>query len=101
MIFNELKTVILQHHERYDGSGYPEGLHGEDIDIKARIIHLADAFEAMMSDRPYRPALSFVDTLKEIEKKTEKQFDPFVVKTFFEIIKDRPSVFIMAGYRIE
>jgi HD-GYP domain-containing protein (c-di-GMP phosphodiesterase class II) len=101
IFFNGLRRVILQHHERYDGSGYPEGLKEGDIDIKARIIHLTDAFEAMMSDRPYRPALSLSDTLKEIETQTGHQFDPDVVRIFFKLLKERPSVFIMAGYPIE
>lgn len=82
MILHDLKTVILQHHERFDGMGYPEGVEGEDIDIKARIISLVDAFEAMLSDRPYRPALSLEDALKEIEKTSGRQFDPEVVKRF-------------------
>ncbi len=98
---NGLRMIILQHHERYDGSGYPEGLKEEDIDIKARIIHLTDAFEAMMSDRPYRPALSLRDTLKEIETQAGHQFDPNLVRIFFKLLKERPSVFIMAGYPIE
>lgn len=99
-IFYDLRTVILQHHERYDGTGYPEGIAGEDIDIKARIISLADAFEAMMSDRPYRSALSFEGTLKEIEKTAGRQFDPNVVKRFFDVVNENPSIFIETGYKI-
>lgn len=100
IIFSDLKTAILQHHERYDGGGYPDGIKGEDIDIKARIINLTDSFEAMMNDRPYRPALSFSDTLKEIEISAGSQFDPEVVKKFFEIVNETPQIFIETGYRI-
>ncbi len=100
IIFSDLKTAILQHHERYDGGGYPEGIRGEDIDIKARIINLTDSFEAMINDRPYRPALSFTDVLKEIEISAGRQFDPEVVKKFFEIVDEYPEIFVETGYRI-
>lgn len=100
IMFSELKIAILQHHERYDGDGYPDGIKGEDIDIKARIINLTDSFEAMMNDRPYRPALSFSDALKEIEISAGSQFDPEVVKKFFEIVNEAPQIFIETGYRI-
>lgn len=99
LIFHDLKTVILQHHERYDGKGYPDGIEGEDIDIKARIICLVDAFEAMLSDRPYRPALSLENTLKEIENTSGRQFDPEVVKRFFDIINENPHILVETGYR--
>ncbi len=71
--------TILQHHERLDGSGYPLGLKGEEIDIAARVLMVADVLEAMTSPRPYRPAASVADALAEIEKQRGAQFDPDVV----------------------
>ncbi|MEE9400004.1 MAG: HD domain-containing phosphohydrolase, partial [Dehalococcoidales bacterium] len=71
--------AILQHHERLDGSGYPEGLSGNDIILEARILGLADVIEAMSSHRPYRPSLGFDRALEEISKKRGILYDPEVV----------------------
>jgi response regulator RpfG family c-di-GMP phosphodiesterase len=78
--------IILNHHERFDGKGYPEGLKGEEIPLGARIIAVVDAFSAMISDRPYRPRLKPLEALKEIEKQSGKQFDPAVVKSFLKLV---------------
>lgn len=78
-------NAISYHHERYDGSGYPEGLKGEEIPLDARILALADAYAAMTSQRPYSPKLSIVEALKEIEKGAGKQFDPYIAETFIAI----------------
>jgi response regulator RpfG family c-di-GMP phosphodiesterase len=74
--------VVRSHHERWDGSGYPEGLAGEDIPLGARIFALADTLDAMTSDRPYREALSWDRATEEILGQTGRQFDPQVVKAF-------------------
>jgi HD-GYP domain-containing protein (c-di-GMP phosphodiesterase class II) len=71
--------VIRHHHERYDGTGYPDGLQGEDIPMAARIFGLADTFDAMTSDRPYRRALSLDAALDELKKGAGTQFDADVV----------------------
>jgi len=83
----ESREIILHHHERYDGKGYPDGLKGEDIPLGARILAVADSFEAMMSDRPYRRALDLEDALRELEINAGKQFDPKVVETFIELVR--------------
>jgi putative nucleotidyltransferase with HDIG domain len=70
-----IAKIILQHHEKMDGSGYPQGLKGEDIMLEARIITVADVVEAMSSDRPYRPALGIEVALGEIKKNRGKLFD--------------------------
>ena len=70
---------VLHHHERWDGAGYPDGLGGEEIPIGARVIFVADAFDAMTSNRLYRPALSHVEALAEVERCSGTQFDPEVV----------------------
>jgi response regulator RpfG family c-di-GMP phosphodiesterase len=74
--------VVRSHHERWDGSGYPHGLAGEEIPLGARIFALADTLDAMTSDRPYRSALSWDEATDEILGQTGRQFDPQVVKAF-------------------
>lgn len=85
--FNILLPSILHHHERYDGRGYPHNLSAEDIPLNARIISVADTFDAMTSNRPYRKALPFEKAINEIEANKEKQFDPYIASVFIEIIK--------------
>ena len=83
--------IIIHHHERYDGTGYPSGLKGGQIPIGARIMAVADAFEAMVSSRPHKDAkISIVEALKEIEKNKGTQFDPDVVDAFMAI-SERPE----------
>jgi diguanylate cyclase (GGDEF)-like protein/putative nucleotidyltransferase with HDIG domain len=74
-----VKQVVRNHHERYDGRGYPDGLAGEEIPIAARILTVADAFDAMTSDRPYRAALSPALTRAELEAEAGRQFCPRVI----------------------
>ena len=78
---------ILHHHERWDGGGYPEGLKGEEIPIEARILAIADTFEAMTSARPYRPALPLEEIVKELRQGAGLQFDPKLVEAFIGIIE--------------
>lgn len=80
------RPIILHHHERYDGRGYPDGLKGEDIPICARILSVADAFEAMRSDRPYRKALPLEEARQELIRNAGTQFDPKVVEVFLAIL---------------
>jgi len=80
-------SSILYHHERWDGGGYPEGLKGEQIPIDARILAIADSFEAMTSARPYRPALSLEEVLRELRQGAGGQFDPKLVEVFIGIIE--------------
>jgi len=77
--------IILFHHERYDGSGYPFGLRGEEIPLEARIFAVVDALEAITSDRPYRKARSFEYAREEIRRWAGKQFDPEIVDVFLSI----------------
>jgi putative nucleotidyltransferase with HDIG domain len=74
--------IVYAHHERYDGKGYPTGLKGEDVPLGARIFAVADAFDAMTSNRPYRRALSVDKAREEITSNSGTQFDPTVVKAF-------------------
>ena len=88
----ELKPIsdlILLHHEKWDGSGYPMGLSGDAIPIECRILALVDAFDAMTNDRPYRKALSFDDAINEIIKCKGSHFDPELVDIFLEILSNK------------
>jgi HD-GYP domain-containing protein (c-di-GMP phosphodiesterase class II) len=78
----EVLPAIRHHHERYDGGGYPDGLKGEEIPLQARIVAVADAFDAMVSDRPYKKGFSAQKALKVLEKGAGSQFDPVVVDCF-------------------
>ncbi len=79
--------VIISHHERYDGQGYPRGIKGKNIPILGRVICIADAFDAMTTDRPYRRGLSLEQAEYELIKNAGKQFDPKLVTLFLELIK--------------
>jgi len=81
--------AIYHHHERYDGDGYPDGLKEKDIPLSARIIAVADAYDAMGSDRPYRKKLSQGKIMKELTEQSGKQFDPEVVKALISILSSR------------
>lgn len=89
---SDAQEIVLHHHERYDGSGYPDGLSKEQIPLQARIIAVADAFDAMTSDRPYRKALDRKVAMDEISSGAGKQFDPEVVRAFLEIMETLPDL---------
>ena len=78
--------AVLFHHERWDGEGYPDGLSGESIPLMARIIAIADAFDAMTTDRPYRKSLSVQHALLELKSNAGKQFDPHLVELFINLM---------------
>lgn len=78
--------VVRHHHERWDGSGYPDGLRGPMIPLAARIFSIADVYDALISDRPYRPALSPSVAVAEIERASGSQFDPAVVAAFLKLV---------------
>jgi response regulator RpfG family c-di-GMP phosphodiesterase len=77
--------IVLTHQERWDGTGYPQGLRGEEIPLGARIFAVADTLDAMTSDRPYRAGLPFSSAVAEISRESGRQFDPEVVHVFLEI----------------
>jgi HD-GYP domain-containing protein (c-di-GMP phosphodiesterase class II) len=79
-----IAEYILCHHERWDGKGYPQGLKGEEIPLLSRILAVADAYDAMTQDRPYRKAMSKEEAAAEIKKNAGSQFDPEIVRVFIE-----------------
>ena len=83
---NGVIETVRSHHERYDGKGYPDGKKGKGIPIEARIMAVADAFDAMLSERPYRKALGKEEAIKELKANSGTQFDPKVVRVFLRII---------------
>ena len=84
--FSRVAGFILEHHEHWDGSGYPNGLRGNKISLQARIIAVADAFDAMTSDRPYKKAVGTREALAEIQANAGTQFDPDVVEEFMSVL---------------
>lgn len=84
-LLERVVPLVLYHHERFDGKGYLNGLKGEEIPLGARIISLADVFQALTSDRPYRSAFSEQEALSMIESASGKYFDPEIVKAFFDV----------------
>jgi len=78
-------NIIVHHHDFYNGNGTNQLFKGVDIPLGARIVTVADSFDAMTSDRPYRPALSFTEGIKEIQRCSGAQFDPEVVAAFIKL----------------
>lgn len=89
--FEDAVPAIRHHHERWDGLGYPDGLSAEEIPLEAAIIGLADAWDAMTTNRPYAHALSLSDALMQIHSGRGKQFNPSVVDAFAEVARRRPA----------
>lgn len=93
----DMISAILYHHERWDGKGYPEGLKGEQIPLMARIVGIIDAYRAMLSDRPYRKALSVKQAVAELRKGAGSQFDPHLVEMFIELVRKEDQQLRRAG----
>lgn len=85
----EIQEIVKHHHERYDGRGYPDGVAGADIVLGARIIAVADSFQAMISDRPYRQGMSQAAAMEELARNIGSQFDPEVVEVFLAICQEK------------
>ena len=85
---DHISESILAHHEKWDGSGYPNGVAGEDIPLISRILAIVDAYDAMTSDRAYRKAMSSEEALAEIRRCAGTQFDPNLVEVFLEMMEE-------------
>ncbi|MEW6233521.1 MAG: HD domain-containing phosphohydrolase [Chloroflexota bacterium] len=86
----QVGPIVRGHHERWDGTGYPDGLKGEAVPLEARIVALADAFDAMTTDRPYRAALTRDESLRRLAEGAGSQFDPHLVQVALDVLK-RPA----------
>ena len=82
--YSEISNIVLHHHEKWNGSGYPKGLMGEEIPLESRIIAVADAYDAMTYNRSYRTKASPTDAIKELRRCSETHFDSAIVKIFIE-----------------
>ena len=89
LMVGQLAEYVLHHHEKWDGTGYPKGLKGEEIPLESRIITLADAFDVMTSERTYRTIISEEAAIDEIQKKSGTKFDPELVTIFIEKVMVR------------
>ena len=83
-----LIPMIRNHHENYDGSGYPDGLKGEKIPLEARVVSLADYFDALATARPYKKAMSKEESMAYVKSMSGKKFDPRVVRAFLKVVDD-------------
>ena len=84
---SEIVPIVRQHHERYEGGGYPLGLKGEEIDYLARILTIADSFDAMTNDRPYNLKRTYADAFAEIRACAGTHFDPVLAEQFIEAME--------------
>lgn len=91
LAFHAALELVKHHHERFDGSGYPDGLKGEEIPFGSRVIAVADTIDAMRSNRPYRPALSIEDTKNELRQARGVQLDPRLVDVALRVLSSGPS----------
>jgi putative nucleotidyltransferase with HDIG domain len=87
----KVSGMVKHHHERWDGKGYPDGLRAEDIPLASRIVAVADSFDALTSDRPYRDRKTLGETLRIVREESGKQFDPRVVQALLGVLGDSPS----------
>ena len=92
MYLHALAPAILHHHERWDGEGYPDGLKGETIPFAARVIAICDAWQAMVSERPYRSALAPERAIAELRAGAGSQFDPQLVEVFVDGLQKADGV---------
>src|SRR3972149_4859028 len=95
---SNILSYIQYHHERYDGTGYPDGLAGEQIPLGARIIAISDAYDSMTSDRPYRKPLNNGEAKGELVKNSGKQFYPSLISIFLDVLKEMEEVFLVKDH---
>ncbi len=87
-----IETAVKHHHERFDGTGYPEGLKGDEIPMPARLLAVADTFDALCSERPHRPAYSTEQALSEMRKVAGSQLDPDLTDAFIQIVTENGNL---------
>jgi len=90
--FKNVLPIVKSHHENFDGTGYPCGLKGDDIPLSARILCVADSFDSMTSDRPYRPAPGMERAISELRRCSGTQFDPEVVEALLKVLQKEAQI---------
>jgi HD-GYP domain-containing protein (c-di-GMP phosphodiesterase class II) len=85
--YDAIIPMVVEHHERFDGKGYPDGLNGSSISLGARILAVADVFDALKSDRPYRQGMPFEQVIGIIKQEAGQQFDPDIVNAFLRVVE--------------
>jgi polar amino acid transport system substrate-binding protein len=90
-LFREVARFVRGHHERWDGTGYPDGLKGEEIPLEARIIAVVDSYDAMTTTRPYRAALPVGEAIQRLRRGANRQWDPRVVEAFVTWLAGQPA----------
>jgi len=90
--YADIIPIVLQHHERFDGKGYPGGISGNEIDIGARILSVADVYDALVSDRPYRKGWSVENVIDYIRRESGSQFDPDVAEIFWAMMRQKKTM---------
>jgi putative nucleotidyltransferase with HDIG domain len=90
--YADIIPIVLQHHERFDGKGYPGGISGNEIDIGARILSVADVYDALVSDRPYRKGWSVENVIDYIRRESGSQFDPDVAEIFWTMMRQKKTM---------
>jgi HD-GYP domain-containing protein (c-di-GMP phosphodiesterase class II) len=93
--FQEYLPIVELHHEDYDGGGYPHGLKGEEIPLPVRIVHVADVYDAITSDRAYRPAMTTEQVMELMSQGAGKQFDPQVVAAFLRLLGEQSATGVL------
>jgi putative two-component system response regulator len=100
--FRQTVQIIRSHHERWDGSGYPDGLKGEDIPLLARIFQICDIYDALSYARPYKSALPTTEVIRIIHEETERGWrDPALVRVFLALVENEADAFLARGDRGE
>jgi putative two-component system response regulator len=97
---SQFAPIVRHHHERWDGSGYPDGLRREMIPMGARIVGLVDSYDAMTHDRPYRPARDIASAMVELQRESGAQFDPALVALFIPLIEREAREARTSGARV-
>ena len=92
-MFSDIKPLVLLHHERFDGKGYPYGLKENEIPVESKIIGIVDAVDAMLSRRPYKNPMPVSAVIDEIENNKGKQFDPYIANKALKVLKNYKDVF--------
>ena len=90
--YADIIPIVLQHHERFDGKGYPGGISGNEIDIGARILAVADVYDALISDRPYRKGWAVKNVIDYIRRESGSQFDPDVAEIFWAMMRQKKTM---------